>query len=89
MARKRPHLIPIWDDVIGQVIGKSNSDDQWMTWHALLADGTGLPERLAEIHRLSGVELPLSELRIMDVVLWRYGKDQGLGVRRGAVRRNT
>lgn len=50
-------------------------------WHRLLTDGTGLPERPAEIHRLSEVELPLSELRIMDVFLWRYGKDQGLGVR--------
>jgi hypothetical protein len=86
MARKRPHLIPIWDEVIGQVIGKRSSDDQWMNWHRRLTDGTGLPERLAEIHRLSEVELPLSELRIMDVVLWRYGKDQGLGVRRGAGR---
>ncbi|MFF2842419.1 DUF6308 family protein [Paenarthrobacter sp. NPDC057981] len=87
MARKRPHLIPIWDEVIGQVIGKRSSRDQWMNWHRLLTDGTGLPERLAEIHRLSEVELPLSELRIMDVVLWRYGKDQGLGVRRGSGRK--
>ncbi len=84
MARKRPHLIPIWDEVIGQVIGKRSSKDQWMNWHRLLTNSTGLPERLEEIHRLSEVELPLSELRIMDVVLWRSGKDQGLGVRRGA-----
>lgn len=89
MARKRPHLIPIWDEVIGQVIGKRSSKDQWMNWHRLLTDGTGLPERLAEIHRLSEVEQPLSELRIMDVVLWRYGKDQGFGVRRRKSRRNT
>jgi hypothetical protein len=89
MARKRPHLIPIWDEVIGQVIGVDSSKDQWMNWHSLLTEGTGPPERLAEIHRLSEVALPLSELRIMDVVLWRYGKDQGLGVRRGAGRRNT
>jgi hypothetical protein len=87
MARKRPHLIPIWDEVIGQVIGKRSSLGQWMNWHRLLTDGTGLPERLAEIHRLSEVELPLSELRIMDVILWRYGKDQGLGGTRAAGRR--
>jgi hypothetical protein len=87
MARKRPHLIPIWDEVIGQVIGKRSSRHQWMNWHRLLTDGSGLPERLAEVHRLSGVERPLSELRIMDVILWRHGKDQGLGVRRGTGRR--
>jgi hypothetical protein len=87
MARKRPHLTPIWDEVIGQVIGADSSEDQWMNWHRLLTDGTGLPERLAEIHRLSEVERPLSELRIMDVILWRHGKDQGLGGRRGTGRR--
>ena len=87
MARKRPHLIPIWDEVIGQVIGKRSSLGQWMNWHRLLTDGTGLPERLAEIHRLSEVEPPLSELRIMDVILWRYGKDQGLGGTRATGRR--
>lgn len=87
MARKRPHLIPIWDEVIGDVNGVDSSKGQWMNWHRLLTDGTGLPERLAEIHRLSEVELPLSELRIMDVVLWRYGKDQGLGVRTSAGRK--
>jgi hypothetical protein len=48
--------------------------------------GRNLPERLAEIHRLSEVEQPLSELRIMDAILWPYGKDQGLGVRRGTGR---
>lgn len=58
-----------------------------MNWHRLLTDGAGLPERLAEIHRLSEVELPLSELRIMDVILWRYGKFQGLGGTRGAGQR--
>jgi hypothetical protein len=81
MARKRPELIPIWDiiigKVIGKVIGKRSSRGQWMAWHALLTDGSGLPERLTEIHKLSGVERPLSELRIMDVILWRYGKDRG------------
>ncbi|MBE4720139.1 DUF6308 family protein [Pseudarthrobacter sp. AB1] len=87
MARKRPHLIPIWDEVIGQVIRVDSSTDQWMNWHRLLTDGTGLPERLTEIHRLSEVELRLSELRIMDVVLWRHGKDQGFGGRGGAGRR--
>lgn len=80
-------MIPIWDEVIGQVIGKRSSDDQWMNWHRLLTEGSGLPERLVEIHRLLEVERPLSQLRIMDVVLWRYGKNQGLGVRLGAGRR--
>lgn len=77
MARKRPRLIPVWDTVIGHVIGKRGPRDQWTNWHALLTNETGLPDRLERIHKLSTVEEPLSHLRIMDVVLWMYGKDQG------------
>lgn len=77
MARKRPRLIPVWDTVIGHVIGKRSARDQWMNWYGLLTNETGLPDRLERIHKLSTVEEPLTHLRIMDVVLWMYGKDQG------------
>ncbi|GGI83808.1 hypothetical protein GCM10007175_21430 [Pseudarthrobacter scleromae] len=89
MAMKRPHLIPIWDERIGDVIGAGSSKDQRMNWHRLLTDATGLPERLAEINRLSDVEQSLSELRVMDVILWCYGKGHGRGVSRGAGRKRT
>ncbi|WP_315914256.1 DUF6308 family protein [Arthrobacter sp. lap29] len=74
MARKRPLLIPIYDSVVAPLMGLKNSDTQWMTWHGVLADGTGLPERLKAIHELSGVAPDASALRIMDVVLWMHGK---------------
>lgn len=77
LHRKRPHLIPIWDDVIGQVIGKRGPKNQWANWHALLTDGTGLPDRLDRIHQLSGAPIELSKVRIMDAVLWRRGRDLG------------
>lgn len=75
MARKRPRLIPIYDSVIGSVMGMKNSDQQWILWHELLTDGSGLPERLNEIHEKSGVASDASALRIMDVVLWKHGKN--------------
>lgn len=37
-----------------------------------------LAGRLARIHQISTVQTPISELRIMDAILWRYGKDQGI-----------
>lgn len=77
LARKRPHLIPIWDVVIGQVIGKRSAVNQWLNWHALLQPGTGLAARLNHIHELSGVTTDLAEIRIMDAVLWRHGRDLG------------
>ncbi|MHC6231112.1 DUF6308 family protein [Arthrobacter sp. MMS24-T111] len=75
MARKRSDLIPVWDITIGRVTGQRSSDTQWVDWHALLTDGTGLPERLAEIHKPSGIEQAISELRLMDVILWMFGKE--------------
>lgn len=74
MARKRPRLIPIYDSVVGPLMGLRNSKNQWTRWHEALTDGTGLPAQLAEIHKQSGVAPSASALRIMDVVLWKYGK---------------
>lgn len=73
MARKRPHLIPIVDRVIQDLVGFGH---YWHDWHKTLTDGTGLPERLDRIRRDSGI-LDLgyepSLLRIMDIVLWQEG----------------
>ncbi|ALO67937.1 hypothetical protein AS189_17410 [Arthrobacter alpinus] len=75
MARKRPRLIPIYDSVVGPLMGLKNSNKQWSTWHELLTDGSGLPERLKEIQEKSAVAPDASALRIMDVVLWKHGKN--------------
>jgi hypothetical protein len=73
MARKRPHLIPIVDGVIQDLVGFGH---YWHDWHKSLTEGTGLPERLDRIRRDSGI-LALgyepSTLRIMDIVLWQEG----------------
>lgn len=79
IARKRPRLIPIYDSVVGPLMGLKNSGKQWTTWYDALTDGTGLPERLNDIHIKSGVASDASPLRIMDVVLWMYGKKLGIG----------
>lgn len=78
MARKRPHLIPIWDKVIGAVVGKDTSEGQWLNWHNLFMEDPDLAGRLARIYKRSTVQAPISDLRIMDAILWRYGKDQGI-----------
>lgn len=78
LSRKRPHLIPIWDKVIGKVVGKETAEDQWLNWHNLFMEDPDLAGRLGRIHQLSTVQTTISELRIMDAILWRYGKDQGI-----------
>ncbi|UYB35776.1 DUF6308 family protein [Arthrobacter koreensis] len=81
MARKRPHLIPIWDSVIKSQTGLNSSLTQWREWHtALTADGGKLASRLNEIQEHAQLSAPISRLRVMDVVLWMNGTDRGRNV---------
>ncbi|MDR6685750.1 hypothetical protein J2Y41_001305 [Arthrobacter sp. 1088] len=80
MARKRPRLIPIYDSVVGPLMGLRDSDNQWKAWHSVLTDGSGLPDRLKTIRAKSSVDRDISDLRTMDVVLWMHGKEVGLKV---------
>lgn len=82
MARKRPLLVPIYDSVVRDVMSlESGSKGQWRKWHSALTDGTGLPERLREIRRVSGIVDPISDIRVMDIVLWMYGTGTTTGER--------
>lgn len=74
MARKRPRLIPIYDSVVGPLMGLEDSTGQWERWHEVLTDNTGLPQRLTKIHGQSGISDPISRLRVMDIVLWMHGR---------------
>lgn len=74
MARKRPHLIPIYDSVVAPLMGLKKSDNQWLTWHGAFTEDPGLQQRLRKIREISGVEELISDLRLMDILLWMYGK---------------
>ena len=78
MARKRPRLIPIFDSVVGPLMGHPKAKGQWKTWHSVLTDGSGLPARLRAIKEESGIGQDISDLRTMDVVLWMHGKELGM-----------
>ncbi|MCC3268635.1 DUF6308 family protein [Arthrobacter gengyunqii] len=76
LARKRPRLIPVYDSIIRRVTALPGPKDQWEYWHASFADGV-LAERLAEIRAESGITEPISDLRVLDIVLSMHGKRQG------------
>lgn len=80
LARKRPKLIPIYDSVVGPLMGLKHSGGQWKVWYEALADGNNLSQRLETIRQKSGAPENLSKLRIMDVALWMDGKRRGLKV---------
>lgn len=67
MARKRPHLVPIFDSVVSSVLGG------WPTWQVfqtLLED----EDRRNRIEALRGADsAEVSLLRLLDVALWMSG----------------
>lgn len=78
LARKRPRLIPIYDSVIDRVTGLGGTArKQWTDWHEVLTE-TDLPQHLDNIRALSGISETISQLRVMDVVLWMHGMKHGL-----------
>ncbi|MFB8369829.1 DUF6308 family protein [Pseudarthrobacter sp. NPDC055928] len=79
MARKRPRLIPIYDSVVGPLMGlQGNSKGQWAVWHGAFIEHPGLTPRLRTIYNLSGVKDSISDIRVMDIVLWMHGKQPPL-----------
>jgi Family of unknown function (DUF6308) len=67
LARKRPHLIPIYDTVVEEAVGIT--DRWWVTLRSALQD-EALRERLAVLRARSEVGDDISLLRILDVAIW-------------------
>jgi hypothetical protein len=81
MARKRPRLIPIWDSVVATETGLENSLTQWTDWYEMLTQGDGaLANRLDSIQDRAELQFRVSQLRVMDVVLWMHGTNGGTEV---------
>lgn len=67
LARKRPHLVPVWDrDVSAYLGGPSNT---WTMFADAFRD-EALVARLEEVRSDAGVQ-GVSLLRVLDVVMWR------------------
>lgn len=73
LARKRPHLVPIYDRHIGEAMGLGSSEHHWVAMHELMSSPE-LVERLTRIRSAAGIEsIPL--LRVFDVATW-HAKSQ-------------
>jgi hypothetical protein len=69
LARKRPHLLPVYDQVVRCVLG--GPDSFWQRLHlALRADGAALDGRLDDLVSAAGLGQRVSNIRALDVVLW-------------------
>lgn len=74
LARKRPHLIPIYDKVVRRERLGERSGDHWRDWFDVFhgPDGPDLVKRLGDI-RDEVNQKDLSLIRILDIILWMNG----------------
>lgn len=75
LARKRPLLIPIWDELIGTALGLKDSRGHWIAMYSLLRETEGLPDHLSSLRDEAGLDRnSISILRIFDVAVWHAQK---------------
>jgi hypothetical protein len=74
LARKRPHLIPVWDQVVRCALGRSKGVWLWLD-ELLRAEEAVLFHRLEALHRQAALPAAVSLLRVLDVVIWMRHRD--------------
>lgn len=74
IAAKRPQLIPIWDSVVERTTGL-DTNDYWRRFQTvLLADERRIWCWLVDVRQqAAGVPASVTNLRILDVILWMIG----------------
>jgi len=74
LARKRPHLIPIWDRHVAEGLGMRGPDNDWVIVQDVVVAHADrlqdLGDQLRGNHRDAGRIDGLSLLRVLDVIVW-------------------
>lgn len=77
LARKRPHLIPVYDSVVRCAYGHPPKFWTWL--QPLFATNEGLlNSRLVTVRDKAGVPAEVSPLRVLDVIVWMHHRDTHL-----------
>ncbi|WP_121831128.1 DUF6308 family protein [Streptomyces sp. S1] len=81
LARKRPHLLPVYDSVIKEVFERPSRDLSFWSdvRRALRADDRTLVAHLEDVRGLAGIGEDIGVLRVLDTAAWLHGKDERLG----------
>jgi hypothetical protein len=72
LARKRPQLIPVYDNRVRRVLGRPRPDNSW--WHDLrcqLISDQALVCELESVRAAAGAD-HMSLLRVFDVMCWMF-----------------
>jgi len=71
LARKRPRLLPVYDQVVRCVLGRPKSF--WLDLHGVLRAGNQAVHReLTKLRQAADLPSTVSALRVCDVVLWMH-----------------
>lgn len=73
MARKRPHLVPIFDKLVRDQFGARSGANQWADLCTLFQDGDFVVH-LERLRRDAGIGEDISLLRVMDIAVWMEAK---------------
>lgn len=68
LARKRPNLIPVWDNVVKCASGRPKN--AWLRLDGLLRQDARLKSQLRQLHQAAELPDLVSMLRVLDVVIW-------------------
>jgi hypothetical protein len=80
LARKRPHLIPVYDNVVRCGLGRNALGRRGTFWvdlhNALVSDNLALNSRLTDVAALAEIGPDVSVIRCLDVIIWMRHQDQ-------------
>jgi hypothetical protein len=85
LARKRPRLIPVWDNVVKCAYGRP--DDAWRWLDSQLRNDARLMRRIGELHQQARLPAEVSRLRVLDVVIWMLHRPEHKSARCPGIRR--
>lgn len=72
LARKRPHLLPVYDSCVKKILKRPRTDNSW--WHDLrcqLINDPDLIRQLQSVRARAGAN-HMSLLRVFDVMCWMF-----------------
>ena len=69
LARKRPHLIPVYDRVVDRALGLRSSPDGWSYFRTQL-NRPQLVDAIRGLRESAQVPAAVSDLRLLDVAIW-------------------
>jgi hypothetical protein len=75
MARKRPRLLPIYDEIVRQQLGLASANGYWSLLACELRKNDGaLHAQLLTLRDRAGIGADISALRVFDIVTWMTGR---------------